>query len=107
MDLSNQSIESSRRDTLAASFAGSHPLSRLATLLVTGHSISVSLSHSLGRLSSYYHDKTQFSHLLQVISSEIVDRAKQIIGKDMCSDADEVSGETIARFSTLLSFSRV
>lgn len=38
---------------------------------------------------SYYHQKDQFSHLLEVVSSEIVRRAKQIIGEDISSTTNE------------------
>jgi hypothetical protein len=41
---------------------------------------------------SYYHQKDKFSQLLEVLSSEIVNRAKQIITKDISSETETSMG---------------
>jgi hypothetical protein len=39
---------------------------------------------------SYYHQKDKFSQLLEVLSSEIVTRAKQIIATDISAQTNNV-----------------
>jgi hypothetical protein len=62
----------------------------LATFTV-GFSYSITyLSFSLFISNSYYHQKDKFSQLLEVLSSEIATRAKQIITTDISSESDNV-----------------